>query len=249
MNETDEILKALDDKTPPKKPSNWGLWASLYFAEFIFVLLDAGSAIGVGLVTGIWYYGVIVFFAGVIPLWLYTKTYTRPLASTSQKNAALIGGIVAIFSVIVVAVFVAVLNFAASQFSGNALLWTEAGLGVSLVVLLAAHGFINAYYFFTDEEIKEQNKTDRIIARGNRQVKRIDIANTVANAKRREVSARSKLEEDFSPEVVAKILSMMADDDGDGIPNFIDPVDNRRYSSNAKMKVQPSNPPKAGEDS
>ena len=53
MSETEEILKALDDKTPPKKPTNWELWAALYFAEFIFVLLDAGSALGVGLVTGI----------------------------------------------------------------------------------------------------------------------------------------------------------------------------------------------------
>ncbi len=228
MNETDEILKALEDKTPSKKPTNWELWAALYFAEFIFVLLDAGSALGVGLVTGIWYYGVIVFFAGVIPLWLYTKTYTRPLASHSQKQAAMVGGFVAVFSVIVVAIFVAVLSFAAGQFSGNSIAWTEAGLGISLVVLLAVHGFINAFYFFTDEEVKEQNKTDRIIARGDRAVKRIGVANTVANAKKREVTARQKLEGAFSPEIVAKILSMMADDDGDGIPNFIDPVDNRK---------------------
>lgn len=228
MNESEEILKALEDKTPVKKPTNWELWAALYFAEFIFVLLDAGSALGVGLVTGIWYYGVIVFFAGVIPLWLYTKTYTRPLASESQKKAAMVGGFVAVFSVIVVAIFVAVLNFAAAQFSGNALMWTEAGLGVSLVTLLAVHGFVNAYYFFTDEQVKEHNKTERIIARGDAQVKRIDVANKVANAKRREVTARQKLEAAFSPEIVSRILSMMADDDGDGIPNFIDPVDNRK---------------------
>ena len=248
MSETEEILKALDDKTPPKKPTNWELWAALYFAEFIFVLLDAGSALGVGLVTGIWYYGVIVFFAGVIPLWLYTKTYTRPLASESQKKAAMVGGFVAVFSVIVVAIFVAVLNFAANQFSGNAIAWTEAGLGVSLVVLLAVHGFINAYYFFTDEQVKEHNKTERIIARGDAQVKRIGVANQVANAKKREVTARQKLESAFSPEIVAKILSMMADDDGDGIPNFIDPVDNRKkpqqqiqrpMTANASETVEP----------
>lgn len=227
-NETDEILKALDDPTPKKKPSNWELKAALYFAEFIFVLLDAGSAVSVGFITGIWYYGVIVFFSGVIPLWLYTKTYTRPLAAENQKKAALIGGSVAVFSVIVVAGFVAVLNFAAQMLQGKSLVWTEAGLGISLVILLAVHGFINAYYFFTDEQVKEHNKTQRMIARGDAQVKRIRVAQEVANSKKREVSARQKLESAFSPEIVARIMSMMADDDGDGIPNFIDPVDNRK---------------------
>lgn len=228
MSEVDDILKSLEDKQPKKKPSNWELKAALYFAEFIFVLLDAGSAIGVGMITGFWYYGLIVFFAGIIPLGLYTKTYTRPLASKEQKNAAMIGGIVAVFSVIIIAGFVAVLNFAATQWDKNSLLWTEAGLGISLIVLLAVHGFINAYYFFTDEEVKENNKTDRIIARGNREVNRILVAHEVASAKKREVTARRKLEGLFSPEIVAKIMSMMADDDGDGIPNFIDPKDNRK---------------------
>jgi hypothetical protein len=247
MNDTDDILKALDDKTPVKKPTNWELWAALYFAELIFVLLDAGSALGVGLITGIWYYGVIVFFAGVIPLWLYTKTYTRPLASPQQKKAAMIGGLVAVFSVVVVAGFVAVLNFAAGQFSGDALAWTEAGLGISLIGLLAVHGFINAYYFFSDEQVKEHNKTQRIIARGDAQVKRIKVAQDVANAKRREVTARQKLESAFSPEIVAKIMSMMADDDGDGIPNFIDPVDNRKRQFASETKVPQVPNSQAGE--
>lgn len=230
MNEQDEILRALDDKTPAKKPSNWELYAALYFAEFVFVLLDLGSAISVGFITGIWYYGLIVFCAGVFPLWLYTKTYTRPLASANQKKASMIGGVVAVFSVIVVAGFVAVLRFTANTLDVASVGWTEAGLGISLVILLAVHGFINAFYFFTDDEVRENAKTERIIARGDREVKRIEVAQTVANAKKREVTKRKVLEDAFSPAVVAKIMSMMADDDGDGIPNFIDPVDNRKRS-------------------
>jgi len=238
MSEADEILKALDDKEPEKKPSNWQLWAALYFAEFIFVMLDAGSAVSVGFITGIWYYGVIVFFSGVIPLWLYTKTYTRPLASKGQKRAALLGGIAAVGSVLVIAVFMAILNLAAGWLDGNVIAWTEAGLAISLVLMLAVHGFINAYYFFTDEEVAEQNKTDRMIARGNRSVTRVQIAHKVADAKKREVAARKKLEALFSPEIVNKIMSMMADDDGDGIPNFIDPIDNRKQQN----QNRPANP-------
>lgn len=234
MNETDEILKALDDKTPRKKPSNWSLYAALYFAELIFVLLDAGSAVSVGYITGYWYYGLIVFLAGVVPLWLYTKTYTRALASKSQKDVSMIGGIVAVSSVILMGAFVAALNFAADYLAGDSFMWIEVSLAISLVILLAVHGMINAYYFFADEEIVETNKTERIIARGNSQVRRIGAANEVASAKRREVTARQKLEHAFSPEVVAKIMSMMADDDGDGIPNFIDPVDNRKLASTSK---------------
>ena len=126
MNESDEILKSLDDKTPRKKPSNWALYAALYFAEGIFILLDAGSAVSVGYITGFWYYGVIVFLAGVIPLFLHTKLYTRPLASREQKSAAMIGGIVAVGSVFVMAVFVAVLNFAAQTFESKSIVWMEA---------------------------------------------------------------------------------------------------------------------------
>ncbi len=247
MGEVDDILKSLDDKAPKKKPSNWSLYAALYFAEFIFVILDAGSAFSVGYITGIWYYGVIVFLAGVIPLWLYTKTYTRPLASANQKKAALIGGIVAVLSVVVVAGFVAVLNFAAGQLLGSSLAATEAGLGISLVILLAAHGFINAFYFFTDEEIIEHNKTERIIARGNREVQRVQVAHEVANAKKREVGARKKLESAFSPEIVAKIMSMMADDDGDGIPNFMDLKDNRQQNQRQFAKDD-QKPPQLQQD-
>jgi hypothetical protein len=247
MNDTDEILKSLEDKTPRKKPSNWQLYAALYFAEFIFVLLDAGSAFSVGYITGYWYYGVIVFLAGVVPLWLYTKTYTRALASKEQKSVALVGGVIAVSSVIIMGGFVAVLNFAADYLPGKSFAWIEGGLAVILVILLAVHGLINAFYFFFDEEIVETNKTERIIARGHTQVRRIGVANEVANAKRRETTARKALEQSFSPEIVNKIMSMMADDDGDGIPNFIDPVDNRARSFAATANTQElkENTPKA----
>jgi len=119
-------------------------------------------------------------------------------------------------------------------------------MGISLVILLAVHAGINAFYFFSDEQIVEANKTERIIARGDAQVKRIGVANQVANAKRREVSARQKLETAFSPEIVARIMSMMADDDGDGIPNFIDPVDNRQPMKQYAAEVPLANPTDAG---
>lgn len=239
-DETDEILEVLDDKEPDKKPSNWELWASLYFAEFIFVLLDAGSAWSVWRITGFWYYGLIVFFAGVIPLWLYTKTYTRPLASKDQRKVAFAGGVISIASVLIVAIFMAVLSFVAQSQNANAVQWTEAGLAISLVLMLAVHGFINGRYFFLDEEISEGQKTNRIIARGNRSVQRIEVANKVANAKRREVRKRRVVADEFGPAVLTKILNMMSDDDGDGIPNFIDPVDNRPPAQ--RPQLPPSTP-------
>jgi len=196
-NETDKILKALDDKEPEKKPSNWELLSALYFAEFIFVLLDAGSALSVWWITGFWYYGVIVFFAGVVPLWLYTKQSTRALASREQQKTAFIGGVVAIASVLVVAIFMAVLNFVAKVYQGNAVMWTEAGLAVSLVLLLATHGFIMGRYYFIDEEMSENQKTNRIIARGDRGIRRIGVAQKVANAKKAEVGLRDEFERNF----------------------------------------------------
>ena len=246
-NDTEKILQALDDKEKEKKPTNWELWSALYFAELIFVLLDAGSALSVWWITGFWYYGLIVFFAGVVPLYLYTKQYTRPLASVDQKKTAFFGGIVAVSSVIIIAGFMAVVNMVAKTQSANIVQWTEAGLALSLVVLLAAHGFIMGRYFFIDEEIAEAQRTNRIIARGDRGVRRIGVARKVADAKKMEVEQRDAFERNFSPEVLRKILTMMQDLDGDGIPDVIDAMDNRTgkpFQQPRPMTVNAANTPR-----
>ena len=243
MNETEKILHALDDKEPEKKPSNWELWSALYFAEFIFVLLDAGSALSVWWITSYWYYGLIVFFAGVVPLWLYTKQYTRAQASIPQRKTAFAGGVIAVASVLVVAIFMAILNFVAKIYAGDAVMWTEAGLAVSLVLLLATHGFVMGRYFFIDEEITETQKTNRMIARGDQGIRRIGIANKVASAKKKEVALRDDFERKFSPEVLNKIMSLMQDLDGDGIPDFIDPTDDRTgkpFQKQGNQQMRPS---------
>jgi membrane protein implicated in regulation of membrane protease activity len=226
-DETTEILNALDDKEPKKKPSNWSLWSALYFAEAVFVILDAVSAVIVGTITGYWYYGLFVFLAGVVPLYLYTKQFTRPLASPDQRRTAMIGGVVAVASVIVIAVFMAVINLAADTFDKNSIQLTEAGLVASMVLILAAHAFIMGRYFFIDEEVKENQKTDRMIARGERGIRRIGVAQKVAEAKRQEVKRRGSVEKEYDPRVVAKILNLMRDLDEDGVPDIIDSVDNR----------------------
>ena len=227
MNDTDEILKSLDDKEPEKKPSNWELWSALYFAEAVFVILDLVSAVTVSYITGFWYYGLFVFLSGVIPLFLYTNQYTRPLASVSQRKTALWGGIVAVASVIVVAVFMAFINLASQTLTLDAVALTEAGLVVSMIIILSAHAFIMGRYFFVDEEISENQKTNRMLARGFRGMQRLGVANKIANAKRNEVAKRRQVEGDFDPRVIAKILNALRDLDEDGIPDAIDPIDNR----------------------
>lgn len=226
-NETDEILKSLDDKEPEKKPSNWELWSALYFAEAVFVILDLVSAVTVAYVTGFWYYGLFVFLAGVMPLFLYTKQFTRPLASATQRKTAFWGGIVAVSSVIVVAVFMAFINLASQTLTLDAIALTEAGLVVSMIILLATHALIMGRYFFTDEEISETQKTNRMLARGFRGMQRLGIANKIANAKRNEVKKKHEIEQDFDPRVIAKIMNALRDLDEDGIPDAMDPVDNR----------------------
>ena len=238
-NETDEILLALEDKEPEKKPKKGAHKIALFFADMIFFFLDVGSGLGVYWLTDIWYYGVIVFLAGFVPLMLHQKLYTQPYASKDQKNAAMVGGILAVGSVLIVAIFIAIVNFVAKAASGNAILWMEGGLAASLVLLAFAHAIITAYYFYIDEETAEEQNTSRIIARGERGVTRIRAAGKVARAKRSEVAERHTLEGQFSPEVISKIVQMLKDDDGDGIPNFLDPVDNRKRQAFASTAPKP----------
>ena len=225
-NETEEILKSLDDKEPEKKPTNWELWSSLYFSEAVFVILDFVSAVTVAVVTGFWYYGAFVFLAGVVPLFLYTKQYTRPLASVSQRKTAFWGGIIAVSSVIVVAVFMAFINLASATLTLDSIALTEAGLVISMIIILAAHAFMMGRYFFIDEEISENQKTNRILARGFRGMQRLGVANKIAQAKRVEVQRKDEIEQDFDPRVIARILNAMRDIDGDGIPDVLDQIDN-----------------------
>ncbi len=226
-NETEEILKSLDDREPEKKPTNWELWSALYFSEAVFVILDGVSSVTVAVVTGFWYYGLFVFLAGVVPLFLYTKQYTRPLASVSQRRTAFWGGIVAVSSVIVVAVFMAFINLASQTLTLDSIALTEAGLVISMIIVLASHAFIMGRYFFVDEEISETQKTNRMLARGFRGMQRLGIANKIAQAKRSEVQRKDEIEQEFDPRVIAKIMNVLRDVDGDGIPDILDPIDNR----------------------
>lgn len=252
MNDTDDILKALDDKEPEKKPSNWALWSALYFAEAIFVILDAVSSVTVAYLTGFWYYGVFVFLAGVVPLFLYTKQFTRPLATKAQRNLALTGGVVAVGSVFVVAIAVAFINMAARVTDLNTVAWTETLLVIFTVIILVVHAFVMARYFFIDEEVAENQKTHRMIARGERGIARILAANRVGDAKRNEVQTRKRFEDKFDPKILERILQMLNDQDEDGIPDIIDPTDNRtgkpfnrnQMISYAKDTVDPTRPPR-----
>lgn len=227
MNEIDEILEAIDEKRPEKKPSNH-IWIAIVFSDLVFFALDFGSGLGVYWLTKVWYYGLIVFLAGIIPLLIHQKLYTRPYASPEQKTASMVGIVLSILSVLAVAVFLAAVRFMVADS-----VWIiEAGLAVSLVTIAFAHSCITFYYYYNDEEIRESQRTAQMIARGKRSIQRIEAAHKVASAKRAEVQKKHEFEGKFSPEVLAKILSQF-DKDGDGIPDFMDPVDNRKVRTYA----------------
>jgi hypothetical protein len=222
MSEIDEILEAIEDKRPEKKPSNH-IWLAILFSDLVFFALDFGSGLGVYWLTKVWYYGLVVFLAGIVPLILHQKLYTRPYASPEQKTASMVGIVLSILSVLVVAVLLAAVRFMVTES-----MWIiEAALAVSLVALAFSHACITFYYYYKDEEIREEQKTTQMIARGARNIRRIETAHKVANAKRAEVAKKHEFEGKFSPEVLAKILQQI-DSDGDGIPDFLDPVDNRK---------------------
>lgn len=226
FDDAEDILKALDDERPVKKPRNQ-VWLAILFADLIFFLLDLGSGLGVAYLTGVPFYGIVVFAAGFVPLLLHQKLYVRAYASEDQKRWAMIGGFIAVGSVLIVAIFIAIIRFAVRD--ETALGWMEAALATALVSISFVHAMIAVYYFHIDEGISENQKTNRMLARGDRSVTRIKAAQQVAQAKRREVLHRRRLEDMFTPAVVAKILAAFDDDDGDGIPNILDRRDNRVF--------------------
>lgn len=205
MSDIDEILQELEKK-PTKKPKNVA-WIGIVFADLVFALLDAGSGLGVAYLTSVWYYGVVVFFAGIIPLVMWQKLYTNAYAADAQKTASLWGGGLAVVSVVMVAVGVGILRFTTNA------AWVEGGLVAMLVVTIAIHGLIAAYYYYSDEEISETQKSTQMVGRAARKIIRYKTAEKVLYANRKAVGERKRVSGAYSSEAVDKVL------DEDNTPN------------------------------
>ena len=220
----DELLEAVKAPKRKKTPTNNSLYFALIAADVIFGILDIGSGITVYWMTGIWFYGVLVFLAGFAPLILFQKLYTRAFASDEQKKIAIGGAALAVFSIIAIGILSAVANV-----KGVTNQSAELTVLVTVVALAFVHALLLTAYFYIDEGIQADQTVAQTLAEAIRQETMIEAGDQVLGVAQRALKRRKQIA-DFhgSPAALKEVLKRLGwDEDGDGVPDWMDPVDNR----------------------
>mgnify|MGYP006935505574 CR=1 FL=1 len=231
----DELLNEVRKPNKRKRPSNAGLYVAIVFFNLVMLSLDAGSAFSVYWATGITFYAVLTFLAGFVPLAMHELLHFRPYASEDQKNIAKWGALAAVTAVIIVAILAAVVNV-----MGVAKGAVEIGMLIFIVVSAFGHAIAAAAYFYIDDGVAAEQITVQMEARAIQKRRRNTAADLVLGLSRESINERKRIATTRgSGEALREILRQMGeDDDGDGIPNFIDPVDNRKQMKSNASDVE-----------
>lgn len=160
MNEVEKIRDAALNILFPKRdkltPPVNRVWVAIVFATAIFGFLDLLTMVSVGYATR-WFYGVLVFFSGIVTLIGWEFLYANPYSKGWQKPISVIGFFASVVSTVIIgllAIVVTLVNFNISKD------YLGAGMvGFSFVVLFF-HAVLFILYFFLDETIQtRQNAT------------------------------------------------------------------------------------------
>ncbi len=160
----DELEKLVREEEPPKPPSKTPMnfaraaWLGVSFT------LDLVTAWTVWQITTYWYYGVMWFFAGAVPLVMNQMLWERPENNGTQRNLATGGLVVSVVTIVGMAIAAGVLYVQGAYKSATVEAWI---VGIT-VVLFAYHGLNAAFFYFTDDEWKMQNEIARAKAQAQK---------------------------------------------------------------------------------
>ena len=219
IEKRDELLEAVKAPSRKKSPSNNALYLSIVAADIIFGVLDIGSGLTVYWTTHIWFYGVLVFLAGIAPLLLNQKLFTRAYASEQQKKIAIAGAALAVFSILTIGILAAFANV-----MGVTALAAELTVVVSIVVLAFLHAMLLVAYFYVDEGIQADQTLEQTLARAIRQAQMIEAGDHVLAVTKKAVDKRGEVASRHgSKAALAELLRQMGwDENQNGIPDFLE---------------------------
>jgi hypothetical protein len=237
--------KTIAEPKAEKKPSNAGLYVALIFFNFAFLVVDAISAGVVGYMTR-WYYGASTLFAGAVFMFVHEFLFTRPFNNTRQRNIAIGGAVWAVLTILFVALFTVVANLT-GFFSAQYEPYFLAGMVGIILFNIVLHGSLAGVFYYVDDEHFAKTKATRAVARANTQNKIDEAAEMIlTEALKRRINRKNMLARFVSPEALRLAIREAGgeDEDGDGIPDSIDPVDNRTGKPFVRQFVQQTQQPK-----
>lgn len=210
-----------------KNPSNAGLIVSLVAFNFAFLVVDTLSAFVVGYLTR-WYYGLATILAGAMFMGIHEFLFTRAYNNAKQKNIAIGGAVWSVLTILVIALFSVVANltgFMTPEFEPYFL----AIMVATIVGNIILHGILTAVYYYIDDGHNARNRAARARARAKTQGEIDEAAEMIlTEALRRRINRKKMVNRYRNPGSVARAIREAGGDaDGDGIPDFMDPVDNR----------------------
>jgi len=192
-----------------RPPSNFALiWAQLFY-NFVALVFDAIAAISVYQFTGgKWWYSVLVFLAGFLPLIMHEALFVRAYASSLQRTLALAGVGLSVITILVVGILAAVATIqGVFGLTARAL---EIGIMVALVIVSVSHGILAATYHFTDPGIRANQTRQDAIAYHKRARESLLLARSILSAANGSIEEEEKLIEEFGdPAAVEDVISQL----------------------------------------
>jgi len=222
----EKVGSTIAEPKQEKKPTN-GLWLALVAFNFAFFVVDAISALVVGYLT-FWYYGVATLLAGAVFMFIHEFLFTRAFNNPTQKKISIGGAIWAVLTILFIAlasVMASLTGFLAVEY----IPYFEAGMVAIIVFNIVLHGVLTGVFYYVDDGHNAKNKAARARARAITQTEIDDAAEFMLEEAVRRRIGRQRLINRFKNKNTIKkaIQEAGGDEDGDGIPDFMDAVDNR----------------------
>lgn len=235
MNELESLESMVQKPKKVKRPTNFALWWAYIFFNVVVLTFDVIAAWTVYEITNNWGYSILTFLAGFIPLMMHEFLYLRAYANVYQRGISVLGAVVAVLTVAGVALLSAGVNFAIASGINIASSASEIVILMLIVISALLHGVLAAVYFYVDDGIRASHKEAETTAFHEMRMRNIRRAEQLLeqadNARKRKAQIVQKHGGADGKAALDYLLNMLNDDDGDGIPNFLDRVDNRKQKS------------------
>jgi hypothetical protein len=187
---------------------------------------------------------VLVFLAGIAPLLLNQKLFTRAFASAEQKKIAMGGALLAVFSILGIGLLAAVANVMGVKGST-----AELTVVIGVVLLAFSHALLLVWYFYIDEGIQAEQTVEQTLARAIRQAMMIEAGDHVLSVTKKSVDKRGEVANRHgSGAALAELLRQMGwDENQNGIPDFLEKPTRQFAADERRPELKGESFPKGGE--
>jgi hypothetical protein len=185
-DEMSELESLVNDAKPEEAPDESALKTSTIAYQAAIVIIDGLTAATIAMIS-YWYYGVIWFLAGAISFFLHHKNWDAPLNNEKQIKNSQTGMIVAVASMVVMALAAAsvwVLKYQSP--------YIEAGIVLPVIGLFFWNALQVALYRFESDKFVMNRAIARAKANAHKHITIAKAAGEVVAANRTAIEEKNR---------------------------------------------------------